>query len=324
MQPAPAPTEWCADITFVGTSKGYSDGKHATLTGPEGFDDSWMGRGFNVMAFSATTRQLVSQHTFDTYDSEAANTAMLSFLTDVSSGSLVVILAKDAVDHWSGDKNIGSDLKSYMSTAFGATKFSSLIFRESYGLIGYKGESLPLGEQVKTEGSGFVTLSVAIPCPETSSPTIITFVGTSKGYSDGKDATLTGPDGFDDSWMGRGFNVMAFSETTNTLLAQQNYDTYDSEAANNAMLSFLIEVPSGSLVVILVKDAVDHWSGDKNIGSDLKTYMSTVFGATKFSSLTFRESYGFIGYKGESSPLAEDAKTEGSGFVTVTATTSCL
>jgi len=291
---------------------------------------------------------------------------MLSFLTAVPSGSLVVILAMDAVDHWSGNKNIGNNLKTYMSSEFGATQFSSLTFRESYGLIGYKGESSPLAEDVKIAGSGSVTLSVIVPCfvggptispvfhpsstpmedpvpAPTTSPVLhptpspigqpvsapsqacadVNFVGTSKGFSDGNEASLTSSDGFDDSWTGRGFNVISFSDITNTLLSQQTFDTYSSEVESNSMLSFLTAVPSGSLVVILAMDAVDHWSGNKNIGNNLKTYMSSEFGATQFSSLTFRESYGLIGFKGESSPLAEDSKASGTGFVAVTATASC-
>eukprot|EP00613_Pedinella_sp_CCMP2098_P063293 CAMPEP_0171983430 /NCGR_PEP_ID=MMETSP0993-20121228/273296_1 /TAXON_ID=483369 /ORGANISM="non described non described, Strain CCMP2098" /LENGTH=274 /DNA_ID=CAMNT_0012636195 /DNA_START=45 /DNA_END=868 /DNA_ORIENTATION=- len=152
----------------------------------------------------------------------------------------------------------------------------------------------------------------------------ITFVGTSKGFSDGNDASLTGPlGGFDDSWMSRGFNVVSFAATTNYLLSQQTFDTYDSEAESDAMFSFLLTVPSGSLVVVLAMDAIDHWSGNKHIGNNLKSYISTSFGASQFSSLTFRESYGFIGYKGDSTPLAEETKTSGSGFVSVTATSSC-
>jgi len=146
----------------------------------------------------------------------------------------------------------------------------------------------------------------------------------SKGFSDGNEASLTSSDGFDDSWTGRGFNVISFSDITNTLLSQQTFDTYSSEVESNSMLSFLTAVPSGSLVVILAMDAVDHWSGNKNIGNNLKTYMSSEFGATQFSSLTFRESYGLIGYKGESSPLAEDVKIAGSGSVTLSVIVPCF
>ena len=82
----------------------------------------------------------------------------------------------------------------------------------------------------------------------------------SKGFSDGNDATLSGvPGGFDDSWMGRGFNVAVFDPSALTVTGEGHFDMYDASISpSDAMLSFLTAVPSGSLVVILAADAVDH------------------------------------------------------------------
>jgi len=144
----------------------------------------------------------------------------------------------------------------------------------------------------------------------------------SKGFDDGNAASLVGFDGFDDSWMGRGFNVATFDATTHAPLEQRTFDILQGTTESTNMLSFLKSVPAGDIVTILAMDAINHWSANY-LSTSLKTYMATGMLATEFSSLTnFRDSYGFIGYKG-SSPVAEDAKAAGTGFVTVSAIFSC-
>ena len=91
-----------------------------------------------------------------------------------------------------------------------------------------------------------------------------------------------------------------------------SYDVYMTNAQSDAMLAFLSGLPSGALVGIVAKDAVDFWNPNKpHLGDDLKAYMASAFGAAEFGSLGFRDSYAFVGYKGAASPIAESHTATG-------------
>jgi len=141
-----------------------------------------------------------------------------------------------------------------MASAFGAAEFTGLGFRDSYAFFGVKGAAGPVGEEHTVAGSGAAavggTVACGAPVPEpTASPAVpvpapvpsptagpvpapvpaptaevcadgITLV--SAGFSDGNSATAAlstgGVDwGYDDSWMGRGFNVLLFGDERNTV-----------------------------------------------------------------------------------------------------------
>jgi len=219
--------------------------------------------------------------------------------------------------------------------------------------VSVKGSGNHVFESKTAAGTGFVTLLAVISCgdstptpePPVPAPTPVklpapmptpppitlvppalscttTIVGVSKGFDDGNAASLVGVEGFDDSWMGRGFNIATFDATTHVPLVQGIFDIFQGTTESTGMLSFLQSVPAGDLVVILAMDAINHWSANY-LTAALKTYMSTGMQATEFSTISsFRDSYGYIGYKG-SPPIAEEAKAAGTGFVTAMGTFSC-
>ena len=132
-----------------------------------------MDRGFNVIAFSAVTLEVIEKETFDVFGSWPVLTAsdnMLSFLQGLDDDVTVAIIGEDAVDYWDANtaSHVGDDLKEYMASAFGATKFGDIdqgTFRASYGLIGKKGATSPVDEVMVLSGSGSAALEAEVRCP---------------------------------------------------------------------------------------------------------------------------------------------------------------
>jgi hypothetical protein len=145
----------------------------------------------------------------------------------------------------------------------------------------------------------------------------------SAGFSDGLTASLETSNGFDDAWFGRGFNLASFDPDTFAVLATAHVDTY--EVPGSTMEAFLKAVPDGALLVALVLDTPDFYNAaDSNLGQGLKSYMASEFGATQFDSLQFRDSYAFVGYKGEGAvPVVEKYKPKGTGNATISTIVGC-
>jgi hypothetical protein len=127
---------------------------------------------------------------------------------------------------------------------------------------------------------------------------------------------------YDDSWMGRGFNVVAFQSDASVLSSAQ-FDVPASAAQSTSMLAFLEGVPSGSVVAVVVKDSPDNWPNQPYLGADLVAYMGSTFGAALFSSMDFRGGYALIGEKGAASPYTEVSTAPAAGPATSTADVVC-
>lgn len=340
-------------MNIAATSSGFLDGGSTSLVLSYGgvdaeYDDSWISRGFNVAVFDSNNA-VTSTGTFDIYTAAAQSDAMLSFLQGVTDGSLVAVLVDDTAQFWDDSDRIGADLKAYMASEFNSASFGPIEFRANYALLAVKGgaalaeEAPAAGAGVSSVGVDGVSCTVAVPVPlptpmptgsfPTAEPTAclgdIAFSGISAGFSDGNIASLMvtygGVDsGYDDSWMSRGFNVVSFNPIEYSVWGSAHFDTYESAAESTSLLSFLLSVPDGSLVVVLVMDTPQHWDpAVVNVGSDLTAYMGSVFGATQVNGLGFRESYGLVGFKG-GSPLMEAKTASGTGSVAVTASVPCV
>jgi hypothetical protein len=327
-------------------SAGFNDGNSAMISGTGLTDSTWLHRGFNVAVFSSSTHSLVKSANFDTYS--YSGSSMVSFLNSVAPGDVVVVAAEDATENWKDKGHIGDDLKMVMANDFGTSAFASLgtatTYRDSYVMIGVKGDLGPLFEQRKASGSGAVTGTASITCsdgssssPVSSTPVECSDLGislsaVSGGWSESPStqgvASLTvsyegANSGYHDSWMGRGFNVVVFDAGSFSVVSQANFDTYGSEQQAYQMQSFMESVAHGDLVVVVVKDATEFWNTNDgpNVVSSLKSYMSSNFGTSQFNNLgsasTYRDSYAMIAFKGASSPEQERYSSAGSGTVSV-------
>jgi len=343
---------YLGDLTLQAVSAGFEDPPGvASLTVlydglPSTLSFEWFGRGMNVVVFDGTTHALLTANNFDAYEDVSSSYDMQGFLSALPDGAVVVILGMDALDHWETPV-IDADLIAYVSSpsVFGATKFGAWSgYRDSYALIGVKGVNGPVFEETSAAGTGAVTttaiISLTQPSPmptplDYSDGTTLMLEASSAGFSDGNAATLSVSygrvdSGYDDSWMGRGYNVVSFTAQSHVARAQAVFDLLASASDSDAMLSFLQACPEEGVIVVLAKDATDTWN-KMNRKADLKAYMSTTFGAALFGDVQWRDSYAFIGAKyspGQNSrraltlanpPLFEERSAVNSGPVSGTA-----
>jgi len=144
------------------------------------FGNAWLDRGFNVIVFSKETHDVLSTKTFDMFGSWPALTesaAMLEYLQGIEDDSIVLIIGEDAVEYWDANiqAHVGDELKAYLASTFGATKFEDITqttFRDSYGLIGRKGAEAPIVEIMVPAGDGPATLEAGIRCPRDCEPSV--------------------------------------------------------------------------------------------------------------------------------------------------------
>jgi len=149
-------------LSLEAMSAGFADGNSASLSvsygGVDlGFDTSWIARGLNVVVLGAQG-QVVSSTNYDILLYEDAAAVMVADLEGVAEGSVVVILASDANNHWEKD-HIGDDLRAYMR-CLGSSEFETIEFRDSFAFIFVKEGTTPLAEAASAAGSGSVTVSV--------------------------------------------------------------------------------------------------------------------------------------------------------------------
>jgi hypothetical protein len=194
LNPDPSlPIECKADLSLWLVSAGHADGNIASLAVAydgvdSGYDDSWMGIGYNVVVFHPVTHEVVrSGGPWSIRDDhQVANNATLAFLEAVEDGHLVALTVKRFVDD-NSKSYISSKLSYYLSTHFGAQHFGQFTnHRDSYGLIAFKKEvasvgaaatTTPLAEATTPTTTGAVHLNVTLGCddvrtlPPSSSPT---------------------------------------------------------------------------------------------------------------------------------------------------------
>jgi hypothetical protein len=141
-----------------------------------------MDRGYNVVVFAPDNFEVTGSETFDIFTGLPQSAAMLSYLQGLPDGSVVAIVAMDAVGHWT-QTYTGADLIAYLSSQFGASSFATGGFRDSYGLVSVKGAGSSLFESTTAAGSGAVTVSgVMVSCAgkATPSPTVMPYPRPSK------------------------------------------------------------------------------------------------------------------------------------------------
>jgi hypothetical protein len=167
----------------VGISAGLNDGRFATLTFEstgiiQALDSSKFQRGFNIILLVGFTSASISFINFDLF-SESSD-RMLTFLRSLSDGTVVVVLAMDAIDVFddvSGaydpmSTNVKPDLKAFMANAFQASKFGFLDYLDGYVLVAVKNGGAPLAEERTVSGSGVASVTAVIPCASLSGRSI--------------------------------------------------------------------------------------------------------------------------------------------------------
>jgi len=119
---------------------------------------------------------------------------------------------------------------------------------------------------------------------------------SAQGYLDGNSASVTikvkdEPLVFGNAWLDRGFNVIVFSKETHDVHSTKTFDMFGSWPAlkeSVAMLEYLQGIEDDSIVLIIGEDAVEYWDANiqAHVGDELKAYLASTFGATKFEDIT--------------------------------------
>jgi hypothetical protein len=101
---------------------------------------------------------------------------------------------------------------------------------------------------------------------------------------------------------GRGMNVaqLDFSNLQQGALRTGVYDLFENSSAATGLVLFIESAPDGSVFAFAAQDDATNTAT-----SQLRSILSSDFGATLFSSLQYQNSYVLLGVKGASSPGAE-------------------
>eukprot|EP01123_Difflugia_compressa_P012159 TRINITY_DN5105_c0_g1_i1.p1 TRINITY_DN5105_c0_g1~~TRINITY_DN5105_c0_g1_i1.p1 ORF type:complete len:548 (-),score=96.02 TRINITY_DN5105_c0_g1_i1:73-1686(-) len=146
----------CPDLVSV-SSAGLSDGNYAYFKKDYRILFQNPSRGFNVAVLSVPLHNVLKTTTFDTYGDPDASKAMLTYIQSLSTGSLVLIGVQDSVA-----TPVSNEVLSAL-TMLGAKLGGKIAFRDSYALIGYKGQNV-LQEVLKPSGQGPAVASNQFNC----------------------------------------------------------------------------------------------------------------------------------------------------------------
>jgi hypothetical protein len=137
--------EWLSEIQV--TSAGLADGNFArfNFNGQLIFSGS---RGISIVALDANTGQTLFQRSFDTYASAAQSDTLAAIIQSLPDSAVVLAATMD-----DGATNLRSNAIEALQSV-GSQKIAQLKYRDSWALIGRKGASQPIAEQLVTQGSG--------------------------------------------------------------------------------------------------------------------------------------------------------------------------
>lgn len=137
--------EWLAEIQV--SSAGLADGNFArfSINGQSIFSGS---RGISIVALDANTGQTLFQRSFDTYGSAAQSDTLAAFIQSLPDSTVVLAATMD-----DGATALRSPAIEALQSV-GSQKIVQLKYRDSWALIGRKGVSQPISEQLTLQGSG--------------------------------------------------------------------------------------------------------------------------------------------------------------------------
>ncbi len=121
---------------------------------------------------------------------------------------------------------------------------------------------------------------------------------TSGGFNGPFRFAILRADGNDVSPNLRGFNCAVVEPRFGDVTAAENFDTYLSADETRRMIDFVRAVPDDHVLMIAVLDDANGWPpvspNGSNILPELRTELKR-FGAVLIDSVSYRDSYGFIG-----------------------------
>ena len=107
----------------------------------------------------------------------------------------------------------------------------------------------------------------------------------------------------------RGIAVVLFDAADGKVLISKSFDTYGSKVLSDSLALLLNNQPAGTIVLAAVRD-----DGANNLTPAAIEALQK-FGSQEIANLNYRDSWAFIGRKGDASPIAEARKASTQGRV---------
>ncbi|MCZ7558275.1 MAG: C25 family cysteine peptidase [Bacteroidia bacterium] len=131
---------------------------------------------------------------------------------------------------------------------------------------------------------------------------------TSGGFNGPFRFAILRVDDVDHSPNQRGFNCAVVEPRFGDVIAAENFDTYLNTGETQRMIDFVRTVPDDHILMIAVLDDANGWPpvspNGSNILPELKAELKR-FGASLIDSVSYRDSYGFIGSRARPSEARE-------------------
>ncbi|MEH2258483.1 interleukin-like EMT inducer domain-containing protein [Nostoc sp.] len=260
-------------------------------------------RGLNVAVFNENDGSVLDIQHFDTWENKQAANDFANFINALPDGRLVVVAVCDEGSKYITGINSSAGAKNQAAIdackSLGSQLIEALAWRNSWALIGYKGNQEALMERLSTDS--------AVTCYEWFLPDrLFEITIKSQGFYDGVNRNasvkVNGEEILAISGEAhRGLNVVVFDEHDGSILDTQRFDTCISEQAATNFANYIKNVPFGRLVAVAVCD--EGASYITGIGSGNPKNQAVIdacksLGSTKIEQLAWRNSWALIGYKG--------------------------
>lgn len=308
-QTSALPAGTCMEV--VVRSAGGADGNYADFSMNGQQVELSSGRGFSIVILTEDGG-VQSKHVYDTGFEGEGSGPLASLLNGLPDGTAVLIAAMD-----DASDSLTPEARSSIQM-LGATKISSLSYRDSYALIGIKGQSA-IAEAHSSAGEGPIELkSNAVWMSSCQASTSAATGGSgaplalrvkSAGGADGNFAEFYVNGALIDMESARGLSVVVLGET-GAIVSKQVFDTgYEAEGAG-PLVDLLESLADGTIVMIAAMD-----DASDSLTAEAKAAIAAL-GATKVDQISYRSSYALIGVKGRTA-IAEEVAAPGEGSLII-------
>ncbi len=264
-------------VTLKAISKGFDDGNDVELF-VDGVDEALTGRGYSLVVVDEGSGEVLDKAKYDTHGSSTAADDMADFIDDITLGRIVLVGIMDE-----GTNNMTENAFLALES-LGSGLCREIGYRASHDFIGRKGAQ---------PGSVVEIHSPQYSGPATAELHVVDVRVQSAGNDDGGFVNLL-VSGIDQAANYRGHTVVVVDESDGAVLNTNNYDTYASSTAADAMATFINGLPSGRVVLVGIAD-----EGSTSTSENAYVALESL-GSDKTRDVGYRDSWGMVGVKGAS------------------------
>ncbi|MFB3777988.1 MAG: interleukin-like EMT inducer domain-containing protein [Bryobacteraceae bacterium] len=118
------------------------------------------GRGINLLAVDPATGVFSSVRSYDTWGDETASARLVSYLTGLPAGTLVLFAVAD-----DGSLQLTGEARETIAALFGSRAIRTLGYQHSWAMIGRKGASAPIAEGSSSSSQIVLDRTLSFPMP---------------------------------------------------------------------------------------------------------------------------------------------------------------